>query len=145
MLQEVPSQSSARVPEPEAPTAMHQTSETHETLSRLVAFEPLGLGTLCTVQLLPSHVSANESYAAPVSSNPTAVQNVSDVQETPPNPRVPGGVGAFRMIQEPPSHSSARVLEKSSPGEEIVPTAMHHVCEVHDTLSKSAPVEGFGV
>ena len=74
----------------------------------------------------------------PSTNEPTAIQAVLDVHDTPARELriAPGGGGAVWIDQFVPFHCSARF-----PAPEF-PTAMHEAAEVHATLYKRPPCAG---
>src|SRR5664279_155130 len=108
----------------------------------------VGLGVVWTVQLVPFQRSASVTTVKPVLDNPTAVQAVLDVHDTPPRllPVVPVGLGVVWIDQLVPFQRAANVTLVP----ELLwscPTAVQLVLDVHDTplrLLEVAPV-GLGV
>jgi hypothetical protein len=91
------------------PTAAQAVSVAHDTpVSPLfVGVAPAG-GVLWIVQLVPSQRSTKNMMLSVLSSDdPTAVQAVADVQDTPLRPAL-GTLGVFWIVQLVPSQRSTR-------------------------------------
>jgi len=124
----VPFHRSARVPAPEAPTAVQARADVQDT-----PFRPPppcgGLGVGWMRHLVPFHRSAR--VLAPEA--PTAVQARAEVQDTPLKKLPPrGGLGVGWMVQRVPFHRSARVWEAPAVVK-LVPTAVQADGAVHAT------------
>ena len=89
IAQVVPFQRSAKVPEFEPPTAVHDDAEVHDT--PLSPAPPCGgLGVAWIAQVVPFQCSAK----VPEFENPTAVHDAAEVQATPKKTPPPdGGLG----------------------------------------------------
>ena len=99
---------------PESPTAVQEVLDAHDTPASSTVDAPAGLGLACTVQLVPSQASTNESSGPPCAEScPTAVQEVLDTHEMPLRvlvlPLAPLGSGVDWIVQLVPSHLSANV------------------------------------
>src|SRR5215469_14824616 len=106
MLHLVPFQRSAKVPEFENPTAVHDTAEGQATPKRTPPPDG-GLRAGWISHLVPSHRSAK----VPAFEAPTAVQAEAEEQETPNKSPPPAeGSGVAWMDHLVPSHRSARVM-----------------------------------
>jgi hypothetical protein len=90
-----------------SPAAVHPLSDVHETE---VSAHPLGVGSVWSVHLVPSHVSAVAS-ASPGDSlleKPTATQNLSDAHDTDESLAVidPAGTAGAWSLHDVPSQVS---------------------------------------
>src|ERR1022692_471952 len=111
-----------------SPTAVHAVAELHDTEDRLAPATP-GVGW--TAHCTPFQRSAS----VPVLVLPTAIHAVAELHETPFSKPLPAGSGTGRIVHATPFHASASgmgICSSPSPGE--VPTAMHALAEVQDTL-----------
>jgi hypothetical protein len=118
------------------PTAVQATAELHDTLLRVLAMAPAGLGVDCSFQTVPFHLSANvtSEEEALLKDDPTAIHAVAELHETPASfvTIAPAGSGVACTVQAVPFHTSARgtsfltVLVNH-------PAAVQAVAEVHDT------------
>jgi hypothetical protein len=125
------------------PTATQALAEVHATPLR----DPPGrAGVRWIDHDLPSHTSAKGPPPTDVT-DPTAMQNVADVQETPDSPLMtaPGGLGVFSTDHEVPFPASASVT-CAPVGPSRFPTAIQALGEVQETAD-SCPwgVSGLGV
>src|SRR5690348_667164 len=94
------------------PTAVQALADVQDTPESTLNVAPAGLGVCWIVQLDPFHASASvTSLPAELMENPTAVQAVAVVQDTPLKklPCDPDGLGVGTTDQVVPSHASARV------------------------------------
>jgi hypothetical protein len=111
MRHRVPFQCSAKVPEFEAPTAVHAEADVHATPLRKPP-PAAGLGMAWIRHCVPFHRSAR-SVEAPwlLTTWPTAVHAEADVQDTLNSALslAPRGLGVAWMAHWLPSHRSARV------------------------------------
>jgi hypothetical protein len=122
------------------PTAVQATAELHDTLARLLATAPAGLGVDCSFQVVPFHLSAkvtSESEAL-LKEEPTAIHAVAELHDTPASfvTIAPAGSGVACTVQAVPFHTSASVTSFFTV---LVnhPAAVQAVAEVHDTLPRT--------
>ena len=103
MVQLVPFQASAQIWPVAEPTAVHAVAALQDTSLSWLVVEPAGLGVCWTVQLLPSQRSASVSwFPAGLPENPTAVQAVAAVQDTPSRKLRVAVFGGEDGLFEPP-------------------------------------------
>ena len=138
----MPSHRSAKVPEFENPTAVHDTAEVQATPKR--APPPAeGLGVAWIAQVVPFHRSAK----VPAFEPPTAMHAEAEEQETPnKSPPPEEGLGVAWMDHLVPSHRSARVMSVPE-WVNALPTATQAEAGVQSTAFSAllgAPA-GFGV
>jgi hypothetical protein len=136
---------------PEAPTAMHTSADTHDTVDRKVPLVPgVGLGT--TDHRLPFHDSARVFCplllpAAPPMGNPespTAMHATGETHATPSSSLVVRArLGLGTTDQRVPSHDWTRVPEPLLSVK--APTAVHASAETQDTASRTFPAGRLGV
>jgi len=142
MLQRVPFQCSAKVPEFELPTAVHAEDELHATLAK-TAPPAAGLGMAWIRHRVPFHRSAK----VPEFEAPTAVHAEADVHATPlRKPPPAAGLGMAWIRHCVPFHRSARSVE--APWLLTTwPTAVHAEADVQDTLNSALSLapRGLGV
>jgi hypothetical protein len=122
------------------PVAVQTSAELHDTLPRVLAMAPAGLGVDCSFQVVPFHLSANVTSALEVwlKDAPTAIHAVAEVHDTPASfvTIAPAGLGVACTVQAAPFHTSASV---TSCLKVLVnhPAAVQAVAEVHDTLPRT--------
>lgn len=66
-----------------SPTAVHAPLVEHATAARELDVAPLGLGVLCTAQLVPFQRSTSVSWSDPLEYTPAAKHIVADGQAAP--------------------------------------------------------------
>lgn len=113
------------------PTAQHVVAELHETpLKTCPGWRGVGM----TVQVWPFHDSASGRPSA-IEFSPTATHAVAEEQDTPSSlvPDDPVGSGADCAVHALPSQRSTSG-EGGLVVDRVVPTAVHSVGEVQDTL-----------
>jgi hypothetical protein len=99
----------------EAPTAVHELIETHETPLRVSSPNELTFGLGTTDQMVPSQDSINvlDRSVLGVLYSPTAVHELVEIHETPLSSLIGGevvlGSGLGTTVQVVPSHISTRV------------------------------------
>jgi len=122
------------------PTAVQALADVQDTAKRSLFVAPLGLGVVGMDQLVPFHVSASVTSPAPALENPTAVQAVDEMHETPSSSLAvaPLGSGVVWIAQLVPFHRSTRV--RSVPLVPACPTAVQAVDDVHETPSRKLSV-----
>jgi hypothetical protein len=64
------------------PTAVQATLAVHDTPLSKVRVEPVGLGVVCSDQVVPFHCSATVTPALGSEPNPTAVQALAELHDT---------------------------------------------------------------
>jgi hypothetical protein len=145
IVQLVPFQRAANMALPLDPTAVHAVVDAHDTATNP---PPTGLGVRWIAQLVPFHRSARVIVPTRSVRNPTAVQNVLVVHDTPASPLLLAAValGVRWIDQLMPCDRCASVTSTSV---RLVknPTAVHDISEAHDTPANwpyVAPA-GFGV
>jgi hypothetical protein len=135
-------------PKPRAkpPTAAHPAPATHDTAESCACIAPDCVAAVSSAQLVPFHLSTTGVVVS--IGAPTAVHELEAAQDTPLNIGLPdAGLGVAWIVQLLPFHRSASVLL----GNEFVvaypPTAVHAVCDVHETPPRVASVapDGSGV
>jgi hypothetical protein len=111
------------------PTAVHAVAAVQDTAPSVA---PERLGVVWTVQVLPFQTSAK--VLSCTLSNPTAIQAVAEVHDTPL--RAPLPLGVLWTVQLLPSQPTAKVAPLE------LPTATHAVAAVHDTPLSVPPPPG---
>jgi hypothetical protein len=108
---------------------MHADDDEHDTPVRTAFRDPAGLRARWTVQFMPFQRSASVPAA-----NPTAVQAVTDVQDTLARwpDRLTRRLRVGRIAHLVPFQRSASVTP-TPPGPAEVPTAMHRLADEQDT------------
>ena len=94
------------------PMAVQTVAELHDTASMALVVAPAGSGVVWVLQAVPFHASAKvTSEFELLSSNPTAVQAVAEVHDTPYKAlaTAPLGLGVVWIPQVVPFHTSAKV------------------------------------
>ena len=120
------------------PTAVQALAEVHDTLLSEAWLGFCGLGVGWMDHEVPSHRSAKVRLPVPKSpANPTAVQALADVHDTPDSPLFwsPAGLGVGWMDHEVPFHRSASVTTLPALFR-YFPTAVQASAAVHDTLAR---------
>jgi hypothetical protein len=104
------------------PTAMHAVDDVHATWLSCEVVAPPGFGVVWTDQLEPSHVSASVTVLVPSKYEPTAMQAVEDVHDTPlSDSGRPTFGGAWFVHVDPFLLSARRVVAAAFV---VAPTAM---------------------
>jgi hypothetical protein len=97
----------------EDPTAVQAVLDVHDTPMTPLPVVPVGLGVVWIDQLVPFHCSANVTSGLEPVLDPTAVQAVLDVHDTPLRLLLsvaPVGLGVVWIDQLVPFHRSANVI-----------------------------------
>src|SRR5579863_8054295 len=139
IAQDDPFQTSAQLPLLSEPTASQAVAAGHETALSCAVVEPLGAGTVCSVQAVPFHCSANGVWFPPESvQNPTAVHAFTDAHETLVRKlcTAPAGFGVDWTAQLVPFHR--RASETSvDPLPTASPTAVHAFAPLQETPDRA--------
>lgn len=113
---------------------MHALAVVHATPFSWTSVAGVGLGIVSALQLVPFQLSAIATLRPLTIALPTAVHAVAEVHETALNeaPVLPEGTGTGWSVQLVPFQRSAtgRIGNSENPAP---PTAVHAVCDVHDT------------
>jgi hypothetical protein len=128
------------------PTAVQAVGDVHDTALNLTGF-PVGLGVVSTDQLVPFQPSAKVTVpVVEIKLEPTAVQAVADVHETPLSVLDSAlvGLGVVSIDQLAPFQRSANDTV-SRVELELEPTAVQAVADVHETELRRSPPVGLGV
>ena len=115
--------------------------DVQDTADKELEVAPVGLAAGKTFQATPFHDSAKAFEAE----DPTAIQAVAEVQETPERKLSVDGFGVDWMLQVDPFQTSATV-DRVPVLENADPTAMQAVAEVQEMLESELKVDplGFG-
>lgn len=127
----------------QSPTAVQVRAAEHDTPSRLLPVAPVGFGTGCSCQLVPSQRSASANDPPLVDWNPTAVQALALGHDT-ARKAVPVGFGVvctlqFRPFQRSTSGTNTSALDRYSP------IAVQARPDEHDTPMNEASVAPVGL
>ena len=128
------------------PTAVQDLGDGHDTPTSRLRVAPAGLGVRWIAQLLPFHRSASvASTPARFVNDPTAVQDLGDVHDTPSRLLLvaPAGFGVRWIDQLVPFHRSASVA--AAPVRLVKnPTAVQELRDTHATPSSLLSTRGIG-
>src|SRR5690348_820478 len=113
----------------EDPTAMQALAEVHDTLLRKARAAPAGRGTGWMDHEVPFHRSASGPWPPEVTPpNPTPMQLLAEVQDTPARPLSPWPTAGGRIDHAVPFHTSASGTAGELPA---IPTATHEIGRAH--------------
>ena len=130
------------------PIAVHTVSDVHATALSELFHAPAGFGVGSIAQVVPSQRSTSvASSPEPVEGDPTAVQALMDVHDTPLSRLLgaPAWLGVGWIDQLVPFQRSTRDRPAGRLDQvENVPTAVQALAEVHDTPLSELPMSSAG-